>query len=50
VRPRHAGYLGFQELGGDLVEALLRGTIDGRMLCDRLSDAWRESFLCNACD
>jgi multiple sugar transport system substrate-binding protein len=50
VRPRHAGYLGFQELGGDLVEAHLRGTIDGRMLCDRISDAWLESFLRKACD
>lgn len=50
VRPRHAGYLGFQEVGGDLVEAHLRGTIDGPMLCDRLSDAWRASFLRKARD
>lgn len=44
MRPRHAGYLEFQEVGGDLVEAHLRGMIDRRSLFDRLSDAWRESF------
>ena len=36
IRPRFAGYLGFQAKAGDLIEHHLRGRIDERNLLDRL--------------
>jgi multiple sugar transport system substrate-binding protein len=43
IRPRYAGYLKVQALGGELVEAHLRGALDERALFDRLDDLHRSA-------
>lgn len=45
IRPRYAGYLGFQEHGGQLVESHLRGDIPENVLLSRLQDAFAASRL-----
>jgi multiple sugar transport system substrate-binding protein len=41
IRPRYDGYLAFQEAGGDLIEAHLRGGIGEAALLDRLQHLHR---------
>lgn len=44
LRPRHDGYMGFQERGGDLVHACLRGDASVAATVDRLQSAWEDSL------
>jgi len=44
LRPRHDGYLGFQEHGGEVVHAALRGTLADDAALDRLDTLYRASF------
>ncbi len=44
LRPRHDGYMGFQERGGDLVHACLRGEATVAATVDRLQSAWEDSL------
>ncbi|MFV0358637.1 ABC transporter substrate-binding protein [Tropicimonas sp.] len=43
VRPRYDGYMAFQDRGGDIVHACLRGDVGVRETLDRLDAAYRES-------
>lgn len=43
IRPRFAGYLGFQAQAGDLIERHLRGEIGERDLLDRLQELFEAS-------
>lgn len=43
IRPRYAGYLGFQEQGGQLIESHLRGDLDEAALIDKLHTAFAAS-------
>jgi multiple sugar transport system substrate-binding protein len=43
IRPRFAGYLGFQAKAGDLIEHHLRGEIGERDLLNRLQEAFESS-------
>lgn len=43
IRPRYAGYLGFQEHGGQLIESHLRGDLGEQALLARLHDAFAAS-------
>lgn len=43
IRPRYAGYLGFQELGGKLIERHLRGDLGEVALLAKLQDAFAAS-------
>ncbi len=43
LRPRYDGYMGFQDTGGDIVHACLRGDLDVETALDRLDGAYRES-------
>ena len=43
IRPRFAGYLGFQAQAGDLIEQHLRGGIDETDLLDRLQKLFEAS-------
>ena len=44
VRPRHDGYLAFQDRGGILVRDFLLGQLDTRATLAALDAAWRDSF------
>ncbi|ROT96091.1 carbohydrate ABC transporter substrate-binding protein [Histidinibacterium lentulum] len=44
LRPRHDGYMGFQEKGGDIVHAFLRGEATRDATLDALEKAWAESL------
>jgi multiple sugar transport system substrate-binding protein len=44
VRPRYAGYLGFQDQGGDIVRDFLRGKTDVRAALAALDTAYRRSL------
>lgn len=43
LRPRHAGYMAFQDRGGDIVQACLKGDITPAAAAAALDEAWRES-------
>ncbi|AXI48533.1 ABC transporter substrate-binding protein [Sulfitobacter sp. SK012] len=43
LRPRYDGYMSFQELGGDILHACLRGDATPAQTLDRLDAAYRES-------
>lgn len=43
IRPRYAGYLGFQEQGGQLIESHLRGDIGEAALLEKLCSAFAAS-------
>jgi multiple sugar transport system substrate-binding protein len=43
IRPRYAGYLGFQERGGQLVESHLRGDLEEAALLESLRSAFAAS-------
>jgi multiple sugar transport system substrate-binding protein len=43
LRPRYDGYMGFQEAGGDILHACLRGYVGLMPTLDRLDAAYRES-------
>ena len=43
IRPRYAGYLGFQKRGGELVEQHLRGNLNEAVLLDGLEKAFAAS-------
>lgn len=43
LRPRYDGYMGFQDRGGDLVHAFLRGETGGPATLDALQAAYQES-------
>lgn len=43
LRPRHDGYMGFQDRGGDIVHAFLRGDADAPATLDALQAAYEES-------
>ncbi len=43
TRPRYAGYLGFQELGGQLIESHLRGDLSEAALLEKLRTAFAAS-------
>ena len=43
IRPRYAGYLGFQEHGGQLIESHLRGDLDEAALLEKLRTAFAAS-------
>jgi multiple sugar transport system substrate-binding protein len=45
IRPRFAGYLGFQEQGGRLVESHLRGDLDESILLAKLQNVFSASGL-----
>lgn len=45
IRPRFAGYLGFQAKAGDLIEHHLRGELNERALLDRLQKLFETSAL-----
>ena len=44
IRPRHKGYLSFQAIGGDMIEAHLRGLLAQDVLLDRLEQSYAASF------
>lgn len=44
LRPRHHGYLGFQDSGGDLVHACLHGDMDIAACISALNDAYARSL------
>ena len=44
LRPRHDGYMGFQDRGGEIVHAFLRGEATGDATLDALEAAWAESL------
>lgn len=43
LRPRYDGYMGFQDRGGDILHACLRGETDASQTLDALDAAYRES-------
>lgn len=43
LRPRYDGYMGFQDRGGDIVHAFLRGEAPARATLDALQAAYEES-------
>lgn len=43
LRPRHNGYMGFQDRGGEIVHACLRGEASVATTLDALDRAWAES-------
>ena len=43
LRPRYDGYMGFQERGGDILHACLRGDLGQSETLDQLDAAYRES-------
>lgn len=43
LRPRYDGYMGFQERGGDILHACLRGEVGRGETLERLDAAYRES-------
>ncbi|MCY3996317.1 MAG: carbohydrate ABC transporter substrate-binding protein [Rhodobacter sp.] len=43
LRPRYRGYMGFQDRGGDIVHAFLRGEATDRATLDALQAAYEES-------
>lgn len=43
LRPRYDGYMGFQDVAGDIVHACLRGDIDQTATLDQLQAAYLES-------
>lgn len=43
TRPRYAGYMGFQKLGGQLIESHLRGDLDEAALLEKLQTAFAAS-------
>jgi multiple sugar transport system substrate-binding protein len=43
IRPRFAGYLGFQAKAGDIIEQHLRGTVAEADLLDRLQRLFEQS-------
>lgn len=44
LRPRHAGYMGFQEAGSDIITEALTGRLDAEKALDALDAAFAESF------
>lgn len=44
VRPRHSGYLPFQDQGGTLVHAHLRGDVGAALAVERLNALYEQSF------
>jgi multiple sugar transport system substrate-binding protein len=44
LRPRHDGYMGFQDRGGELVHACLRGDASVAATVELLQSAWEESL------
>jgi multiple sugar transport system substrate-binding protein len=43
LRPRYDGYMSFQERGGDILHACLRGEVGRGETLERLDAAYRES-------
>ncbi len=44
LRPRHDGYLDFQEQGGEIVNAFVRGDATAKITLDQLNAIYRDSF------
>jgi len=44
LRPRHAGYMGFQHQGSDILNDALRGRVPHAVALDALDTAFQESF------
>lgn len=43
LRPRYDGYMGFQDMGGDILHACLRGDLDPGETLDQLDASYRKS-------
>ncbi len=44
VRPRHNGYMEFQDKSGDLINEFLQSEIKAEIVCEKLCDMYNESF------
>ncbi len=44
VRPRHNGYMEFQDKSGDLINEYLQTEISAESICEKLSDMYNKSF------
>ena len=44
VRPRHNGYMEFQDLSGDLINEYLQTNISAESVCVKLTDMYNDSF------
>ena len=44
VRPRHNGYMEFQDKSGDLINEYLQTEITAESICEKLSDMYNKSF------
>ena len=44
VRPRHNGYMEFQDKSGDLINEYLQREISAESVCEKLSDMYNKSF------
>ena len=44
VRPRHNGYMEFQDKSGDLINEYLQSNISAESICEKLSDMYNKSF------
>ena len=44
VRPRHNGYMEFQDKSGDLINEYLQTEISAESVCEKLSDMYNKSF------
>ena len=44
VRPRHNGYIEFQDKSGDLINVYLQTEITAESICEKLSDMYNKSF------
>ena len=44
VRPRHNGYMEFQDKSGDIINEYLQSEIAAESICEKLSDMYNASF------
>ena len=44
VRPRHNGYMEFQDKSGNLINEYLQSSISAESICEKLCDMYNESF------
>ena len=44
VRPRHNGYMEFQDKSGDIINEYLQSEISAESICEKLSDMYNASF------
>ena len=44
VRPRHNGYMEFQDKSGDIINEYLQSEIKAESVCEKLSDMYNDSF------